>query len=309
MKRTSLILSLFLVLSVFFNSCGRDKSAATGDGAVFMICDCFLEAEIENEYDLMDLEHDEKKMKEVIKCVLPILKDVRSELDDMSDEGRAEYFGDAIKASVDCECGVKLLDIAAKLYDHHEAEYAVDEIIEELEWFSEHSYYDYPYEEAYAEEYYDDYYDDYDDYEYDGDYDDGNGYELVAQMMDAVYFGNIEIGVSSEYDVANIMDTYSDGYDYISIDKYFEGYTFDVEFYFDESGDLSSISCNTFYDSGWEYEAEMDSYEVLEYLEILFGAPDSEGGDYNDWSFNDQEISFNIFEDGYSLYIDPSYDY
>lgn len=301
------LFNLLLIVSIplFFSSCSN-KTAETGDGAVNLLCDCFIDAGIENEYDLMDIDNDEKQIKEIIKCVLPILKDARGTLDDMSDADRAEYFGDAIKAAADCDCGIKLLEIASKMYDYDEAEDGIDEVIEELEWLSEHSYNDYYYDDYYYDDYEEPYYDDYDDYDdYDYAIDEGNGYDIVITMMDAIYYGEIELDVSSMYDIENVMDIYAYDEEYVTIDKYFDGYSFTVDFYF-EYGVLSSISCNTFYDSGYEYEAEQDSEEILEYLTALFGSSDY--GDYNDWTFDDQEISFNIFSDGYSLYLEPPYD-
>lgn len=133
------LLNLLLFASLIsISSCSSEDSAESGKGAVNIICDCFLDAGIENEYDVMSLENDEKKTKEIMKCVLPVLKSAYDELDDMNDEDRAAYFADAIKASVDCECGHKLLLIAAKMYEG-EAENEFANMIDEIEWLLDKS--------------------------------------------------------------------------------------------------------------------------------------------------------------------------
>lgn len=146
-----IIFTLFSA-ALLFNSCGNQASNDVED-----ICDCFLEEGIEDEDDLMDLEYDPKKIKKIAKCALPILEDVRDEMDDMDDEERADYFGDAIKAAVDCECGQKLLLIAAELYDKEDLDDEFDDMIEDLERVIEYSsnYYEYEeYEEAGEDAYY-----------------------------------------------------------------------------------------------------------------------------------------------------------
>jgi hypothetical protein len=92
------------------------------------------------------------------------------------------------------------------------------------------------------------------------------------------------------------------------LDKNFDGYSFDVNFSMEDEV-LESISCNTFYDDDKKKEAAKDSEEILEYLKKTLGEPDSDSNKYFDWTYGDYEISFNIFEDGYSIYVDPPYDY
>ncbi|CAG5076256.1 hypothetical protein [Parvicella tangerina] len=132
-----------------------------------------------------------------------------------------------------------------------------------------------------------------------------NGQALVKQMMDAFDNGDLEMNVSSADDVKKAMDIDSDDDDYISLDKEFKGYDFDANFTM-EDGALASVSCNTFYDDDAEEAAEKDSKEVLEYLEGLLGKSESSSDTYFDWTYGDLEISFSIYDDGYSLYIDPA---
>ncbi len=134
-----------------------------------------------------------------------------------------------------------------------------------------------------------------------------NGYAIVKQMMDAFDKGDLVLEVSDADEVKKVMDIDSDDEDYISIDKEFKGYDFDVNFSM-EDGALSSVSCNTFYDDDKEDEAKEDSEELLAYLKKTLGDPESDSDTYFDWSYAGMEVSFSIYEDGYSLYIDPSYE-
>lgn len=310
MNRFSLLaLATILTLSFLFNSCSSEPTAETGEGAVELLCDCFIEADIENEYDLMDLENDEDEMKDLLKCVIPVLKDIQNELDDLNHEDRALYFSEAIKAAVDCDCGVKLLEFASDLYESNDVEDEFDEMIDMLEWRLKNGN-DYYYDD-YSD--YDDY--EYDDYDYENDYDiyANNGWDIVVPTMDAFYYGDLELEYSGVYSIENVLDIYIDDYDgygdeYISIDKDFPGYSFSLEFYMVD-GILESVTCNTFYDYDAYDDAEDDSYELLDYLCDQFGEPEGGKSDYNDWTLGGQEISFNIFEDGYSLYVEQPYDY
>lgn len=135
-----------------------------------------------------------------------------------------------------------------------------------------------------------------------------SGYGVVKQLMDAIDGGDLEMGSSSADDVKKVMDIDSDDDDYITLDKNFDGYSFDVNFTI-EDGVLNSISCNTFYDDDKKKEAGDDADEILAYLKKLLGEPDSDSNKFYDWTYGDYEISFNIFDDGYSIYVDPPYDY
>lgn len=127
-------LVVFTLIISLFTSCSGG-SAGSGDDAVHEICDCMLEAGLQDEHDLKDLANSEKKTKEIIKCVLPILKDVRDELGDMKDDERSEYFGDVLKEAVDCECGQNLLLAAAKLYDTYDVDDEFEDMIDDMEHF------------------------------------------------------------------------------------------------------------------------------------------------------------------------------
>ncbi|MCB9194772.1 MAG: hypothetical protein H6598_00925 [Flavobacteriales bacterium] len=138
-----------------------------------------------------------------------------------------------------------------------------------------------------------------------------SGYGLVQEMISSLDKGKITIDKSTSSEVAKLFGIDDEDEDYISADKNFEGYRFDKSFSF-EDGVLNSISCNTFYDDDKKKEAKEDSEQVLEYLKKVLGNPESSSNKYYDWSLDNYEVSFNIFDDGYSLYvnsyIEPSYD-
>ncbi len=103
------------------------------------ICECFLESGLEDEYDLIDFEQKNDKIKDVLKCSLPIIKEFNNELSKMNDDERADYFGETIKAAVDCECGHKILLIGAKLYDNKIVNEEIEFAFEQIEFLLEHS--------------------------------------------------------------------------------------------------------------------------------------------------------------------------
>lgn len=102
------------------------------------ICDCFINAGIYDEYDIIDLEQENEKIKDVLKCSLPIIKEFNNELSKMNDEESADYFGETIKAAVDCECGHKILLTAAKLYDNKKVAKEIEHTFEQIELLLEH---------------------------------------------------------------------------------------------------------------------------------------------------------------------------
>lgn len=313
MRKQNWILLLLLPLTLFISGCSS-SGADTGQGAVEALCDCFLDAGIENEYDLMDLDHDKDQLKKVVKCALPILKDVRSELDDMDDEERAEYFGDAIKAAVDCECGVKLLEIAGKLYDTEDGEEGLDELIFGLEWLADHDNDSFFYgedaeEEYYEEEYYneDDYYgEEYPEYgeEEEGCYGDYYALEndLVYDFMNNIANGNIRVGSTTrsdmEYYVGESESYYRDYYGvHVSGYMYYTG------------GVLSSISLDYYYDcEGVMGYVDLDKNSITYAIEEALDKSGTYDGDYEDaavnWTFNGMSIRQSNYSDGYSVYIE-----
>lgn len=322
MKRTHFLLALIASLIFLFSSCGN-KTAETGDGAVELLCDCFVEADIENEYDLMDLEHDDDLRKEVIKCILPILEDARTALDDMNDDERADYFNDAINAAVDCECGQKLLAIGGKLYDTKDAEHGFDEIIQSLEWIG--GYYGmnslfgggYYAEEAAEEYYYDDYYDDdyyeeeYPEYEEDcyGDY-----YSVEMDLIDLFMYnvsqGNIVIGETTWED----MDYYTGDGD--GFDRDYDGIWVSGYFEYDEEYVLQYISLDYYYECEGDLEyVDMDQSSLRYSIDESLSTEGEEDGEYEDpdiiWYFDDMIIRQTNYSDGYAIYIEPEdyYDY
>lgn len=134
-----------------------------------------------------------------------------------------------------------------------------------------------------------------------------NGYALVKQTIDAIENGDLEMNVSDADDVKKVMDIDSDDDDYILIEETFKGYDFDIEFTI-EDGVLYDITCNSFYDKNKKKEAKKDAEEILDYMIETLGEPDDVYEDMYDWNYDDYMISFNIWEDGYSMYVELPYD-
>lgn len=320
MKNLKILIVWIVALPLLFTSCSQ--GVETGEGAVNLLCDCFIEAGIENEYDIMDIEQDEDKAKEVVKCILPIMKDIRSELDDMKDEERAEYFGDAIKAVVDCDCGVKLLEIAAKLYDEDEVEDGLDDAIQAIEWLG--GYYGGGLFGIGGNSYYDDYY--YDDYGYDDEYYDydypvevaaeedcyGDYYSLETDLinifMDEIAYGNIVLGEttwSEMYDLTDYPDGFDEDYDGMYVSGYFEYDEDDVlqymsfEYYYECEGvldyvDMDQSSLTYAIEASLDQEGTYDEYDDYYY-------DDNPGVE---WYVDDMTIRQANFSDGFAIYVE-----
>lgn len=129
---------------------------------------------------------------------------------------------------------------------------------------------------------------------------DGLGY--VKQLINAVESGDIKVDKSTKKDITKYFDFEDSSDEYLSDDKNFKGYRLDKSFtMYDEV--LNSISYNTFYDEDEEDLAKKDSKAVLEYLEKTLGESEGSGDTYFTWTKSKYEISYNIFSDGYSLYV------
>jgi hypothetical protein len=129
---------------------------------------------------------------------------------------------------------------------------------------------------------------------------DGLGY--VKQLIKAVESGDIKVDKSTKKDITKYFDFEDSGDEYLSDDNDFEGYRLDKS-YTMADGVLNSISYNTFYDKEEEDLAKKDSKTVLEFLEKTLGESEGSGDTYFTWTKSKYEISFNIFSDGYSLYV------
>ncbi|MCB9189470.1 MAG: hypothetical protein H6599_09355 [Flavobacteriales bacterium] len=321
MKRVQLFSILLLGILLVFNSCGRD-SVKSGKGAVNLMCDCFIDAGIENEYDIMDMDHDQKLTKKVIKCLLPILKDVRSELDVMSDDERVDYIGDAIKAAVDCECGDKLLEFGAKLYDTRDAEDGFDDLIESLEWLG-----GYGYGSGFGSSLfggYDDYYDYYDEYvteqpDYDYEYPEiaeveedcyGDYYilesELIDLFIDNIAKGYIELGKTTRSEMEDLTgdsDEFYADYSGIHVSGYFE---------YDEKNIVQYISLDYYYECddllGYlDIDKKSITSAIESSLDKLGKYDDYDSYSYDpgvEWKMKDMTIRQANYSDGFAIYIE-----
>jgi hypothetical protein len=129
---------------------------------------------------------------------------------------------------------------------------------------------------------------------------DGLGY--VKQLIKAVESGDIKVDKSTKKDITKYFDFTSSSDEYLSDENDFKGYRLDKSFTMADDV-LNSISYNTFYDKGEEDLAKSDSKAVLEFLEKTLGESEGSGDTYFTWTKSKYEVSYNIFSDGYSLYV------
>lgn len=128
-KLSHIILGLALVLT--FNSCIHPHPAVQ---SVNELCNCAQDAGIDPSTSYTDYLWDNgEELKEFAKCALPVLEDIQEDLDHMNDEDRADYYAEAIKAMVDCDCGQKSLLTISKLYSTFEVDEQFGKLIAELE--------------------------------------------------------------------------------------------------------------------------------------------------------------------------------
>ncbi len=129
---------------------------------------------------------------------------------------------------------------------------------------------------------------------------DGKGY--VKQLISAIESGDIKVDKSTKKDITKYFKFEDSSDEYLSTDENFKGYRLDRSFTINEEV-LNSVSYNTFYDDDAKDAAKKDSKEVLEYLKETLGKTESSGDSYFKWEKSKYEISYNIFDDGYSLYV------
>ncbi len=138
-----------------------------------------------------------------------------------------------------------------------------------------------------------------------------DGLDYVKQLINAVESGDIKVDKSTKEDITKYFDFEDSSDEYLGDDNEFKGYKLDKNYTLTD-GVLNSVSYNTFYDKGEEDMAKKDSKTVLEYLEKTLGESEGSGDTYFTWEKSNYEISYNIFSDGYSLYvksfIEPDYD-
>lgn len=131
-------------------------------------------------------------------------------------------------------------------------------------------------------------------------------YSLIKKYVTWFKDGNMEFGITTEEQVKTHVGSYHTQYENeITIAKTFSGYTFDADWGMTEDGVLDYFEINTFYDADKYDQATKDGDEILGLMKKLFGEPEELTEGFYDWEYNDTYVSFNIFEDGYSIYVDP----
>ena len=153
MKSLQLI-TIVLLASITLSSCSNNGAERASD-----LCDCAMDGNMIS-MEVMTGISDEAT-DELEKCVRGVLKDVRSDVEDMDKEDQIEYLREMMQGVFDTECyettamlGLSFMSLE-DVVDLALSEDGLDEL------FGGGSYEEYDYESEY----------DYDDYEYDAEYD------------------------------------------------------------------------------------------------------------------------------------------
>lgn len=130
-------------------------------------------------------------------------------------------------------------------------------------------------------------------------------YNDIKKYLESFKNGNFVIGTTTMDGVKSMVGPYvTQTETAITYKRSFTGYSFTSEWSFTE-GKLSYFSVNTFYDAEKYDNVSSDAEEIRALVTKIFGTPVSTETTYADWEHEEILISFDVFEDGYSLYIDP----
>lgn len=132
-----------------------------------------------------------------------------------------------------------------------------------------------------------------------------DAYSYVKKYMEGFKNGNFVLKTTSTDGVKAIIGQhFTEGETSITVSKSFTGFTFEAVWTMNE-GVLDYFDLNTFYDDDAHDAAARDGKETIELLTKIFGTPTEDTDGFYDWKYNDLLISCNLFEDGYSIYVDP----
>lgn len=131
-----------------------------------------------------------------------------------------------------------------------------------------------------------------------------DAYSYVKKYMEGFKNGNFVIGSTTTDGVKALIGPNTDSDGVITVGKTFTGFSFDAEWSFEE-GSLANFSCYTFYDVDKQSEAEKDGEEIFGLMKKIFGDPIVITEDFYDWEVGEMLVSCDLFEDGYSIYVDP----
>lgn len=142
--------------------------------------------------------------------------------------------------------------------------------------------------------------------------DDNEAYSYIQQYLEAFKNGNFVIGTTTPAGVKSIVGPYvTETESMITYKRSFTGYSFTAEWAFTD-GTLSYFTIDTFYDEDKHSQAQQDGNEVRNLMKNIYGEPiessDSEEAVYSDWEVGELFISFDLFDDGYSIFVDPLLD-
>jgi hypothetical protein len=129
-----------------------------------------------------------------------------------------------------------------------------------------------------------------------------NGQGHVKFLVNAFESGDLKIDKSTAKEITKYFDFEDDDDEYLNDDVKFDGYRLSRG-YTMYDGVINSISYNTYYEDENEKDAKNDSKELLASLKETLGKSDNSGDTYFRWEKKNYEITFNIFDDGYSFYL------
>ena len=130
-----------------------------------------------------------------------------------------------------------------------------------------------------------------------------NGEDHSLHLINSVESGKIEIDKTGSKDLIDYFKINDKGDEYLYDEIKFDGYKFarSYKLYNDMVG---TITYETFYEEKNEAEGVKTAKEILIVLKEKLGNPDDYGDSYNEWDKKEYKVTFNVFDDGYTLLID-----
>lgn len=136
---------------------------------------------------------------------------------------------------------------------------------------------------------------------------DNEAYATIQQHMENFKNGVFVVGTTTPEGIKSIVGPYvTEEGSYMSLKKSYSGYSLTAQWTF-TSGTLMYYSLDTYYDADQYDKVPNEAEEVKQLMISIFGEPYSTGDTYAEWEFGEMYITFDFFEDGYSILIDPLY--
>lgn len=130
-----------------------------------------------------------------------------------------------------------------------------------------------------------------------------NGEDHSIHLIKTLESGKIEIDKSNSKELIEFFEINDKGDEYLYDEIKYDGYKL-ARSYKLYDNILGTITYETFYEEKNESDGEKAAKNILSFLKDKLGSPDDFGDTYNEWDKEKYKVTFNVFDDGYTLLID-----